>query len=66
MCLQLLYNLIIEDFSLLQTIHFEKYKSDIHRFSSDVHQSLSRENVSVSVANLRRHDDVLITLDGYL
>ena len=45
---------------------FEKYKIDVQRFSSDVHRFSSRENVPVFVANLLRHDDVLITLDGDL
>ena len=31
---------------------FEKYKCDVHRFSSDVHQFLSRENVPVFATNL--------------
>ena len=31
---------------------FEKYKSDVHRFPTDVHQFLLRENVPVIAANL--------------
>ena len=49
---QLLYNLKIEKFPFLQTVHFERYVSDVHRFSSNAHQFSSHENVPFIVKNL--------------